>query len=93
MAHWLSSVKTDGGLVESDGSQFFVSPNEIDFSQLEGVTVQEWLDKNRNNSVLEDLHDQKALDDTGTQTVKFDKPGPVDVVVSVDARTKFRRLC
>lgn len=37
-----------------------------------------------NNSVLEDLHDQKALDGTGTQTVKFDKPGPVDVVVSVD---------
>ena len=28
------------------GSQFFISPAQIDFSQLEGVTVQEWLDKN-----------------------------------------------
>lgn len=37
-----------------------------------------------NNSVLEDLHDQKASDGTGTQTIKFDKPGPVDVVVSID---------
>jgi phytoene dehydrogenase-like protein len=43
---WLSSVKSDGSLVESDESQFFSSPTEKDFSQLEGVTVQEWLDKN-----------------------------------------------
>ena len=43
---WLSSVKSDGSLVESDESRFFNSPTEIDFSQLEGVTVQEWLDKN-----------------------------------------------
>jgi len=43
---WLSSVKSDGSLVESDESQFFNSPTKIDFSQLEGVTVQEWLDKN-----------------------------------------------
>ena len=43
---WLSSGKGDGTLVETDGSQFFKSPTEMDFSQLEGVTVQEWLDKN-----------------------------------------------
>jgi len=43
---WLSSGKGDGTLVETDGSRFFKSPTEIDFSQLEGVTVQEWLDKN-----------------------------------------------
>ena len=43
---WLSSVKSDGSLVESDEIQFFNSPTKIDFSQLEGVSVQEWLDKN-----------------------------------------------
>lgn len=43
---WLSSGKGDGTLVETDGSRFFTSPTEMDFSQLEGVTVQEWLDKN-----------------------------------------------
>ena len=31
---------------KSDGSQFFISPTKIDFSQLENVTEQEWLDKN-----------------------------------------------
>jgi predicted NAD/FAD-dependent oxidoreductase len=31
---------------KSDGSQFFISPAKIDFSQLESVTAQEWLDKN-----------------------------------------------
>ncbi len=43
---WLSSGKGDGTLVETGGSQFFKSPTEMDFSHLEGVTVQEWLDKN-----------------------------------------------
>ena len=43
---WLSSVKSDSSLAEPDGSQFFNSPTEIDFSQLENVTVQEGLDKN-----------------------------------------------
>jgi phytoene dehydrogenase-like protein len=31
---------------KNDGSQFFISPTKMDFSQLEGVTEQEWLDKN-----------------------------------------------
>ena len=43
---WLSSGNGDGTLLETNGSQFFKSPTEMDFSQLEGVTVQEWLDKN-----------------------------------------------
>src|ERR671919_1398421 len=43
---WLSSGKGDGTLVETDGSRFFKSPTEMDFSQLEGITVKEWLDKN-----------------------------------------------
>jgi phytoene dehydrogenase-like protein len=43
---WLSAGKGDGTLVETDGSRFFKSPTEIDFSQLEGITVKEWLDKN-----------------------------------------------
>lgn len=36
--------------METDESQFFKSPTEMDFSQLEGVTVQEWLDKNIHNT-------------------------------------------
>ena len=43
---WLSSGKGDETLVETNESRFFKSPTEMDFSQLEGVTVQEWLDKN-----------------------------------------------
>ena len=31
------------------------------------------------------MHDQKAPDGTGKQTVKFDKEGPADVLVSVDS--------
>jgi phytoene dehydrogenase-like protein len=38
--------KSDGSLGESDWSQFLNSLAIIDFSQLENVTVQEWLDKN-----------------------------------------------
>jgi len=52
---WLSSVKSDGSLVESDESQFFNSPTKIDFSQLEGVTVQEWLDKNIHDENLAEI--------------------------------------
>ncbi|HZD34894.1 MAG TPA: FAD-dependent oxidoreductase, partial [Nitrososphaeraceae archaeon] len=43
---WLSSGKGDGTSVKSDEIQFFNSPTNLDFSQLEGVTIQEWLDKN-----------------------------------------------
>ena len=31
---------------KNDGSQFFISPTKMDFSQLQSVTEQEWLDKN-----------------------------------------------
>ena len=38
-----------------------------------------------NGTVLKDVKDQKAPNGNGTQMVKFDKGGPVDVLVSVDA--------
>jgi phytoene dehydrogenase-like protein len=41
---------------KSDGSQFFISPAKIDFSQLESVTVQEWLDKN-----VHDINDAEII--------------------------------
>jgi phytoene dehydrogenase-like protein len=41
---------------KSDGSQFFNSSAKIDFSQLEGVTVQEWLDKN-----IHDINDAEII--------------------------------
>ena len=53
---WLSSGNGDGTLVETNGSQFFKSPTEMDFSQLEGVTVQEWLDKN-----IHDINDAEII--------------------------------
>ena len=53
---WLSSGNGDGTLVETNGSQFFKSPTEMEFSQLEGVTVQEWLDKN-----IHDINDAEII--------------------------------
>ena len=41
---------------KSDGSQFFISPTDIDFSQLESVTEQEWLDKN-----IHDINDAEII--------------------------------
>jgi len=41
---------------KSDGSQFFISPTKIDFSQLESVTEQEWLDKN-----IHDINDAEVI--------------------------------
>jgi phytoene dehydrogenase-like protein len=53
---WLSSGTGDGTLMETNGSQFFKSPTEMDFSQLEGVTVQEWLVKN-----IHDMNDAEIV--------------------------------
>jgi phytoene dehydrogenase-like protein len=41
---------------KNDGSKFFISPNKIDFSQLESVTEQEWLDKN-----IQDINDAEII--------------------------------
>ena len=38
-----------------------------------------------NGTVLKDVKDQKAPNGNGTQIVKFDKGGPIDVLISVDA--------
>ncbi len=43
-------IDSNLGLTGKDGSQFFKSPTSIDFSQLESVSVQEWLDKNVHDS-------------------------------------------
>ena len=36
-------------------------------------------------AVLKDVHDQPAQDGTGVQTLTFTKPGPANVIVSIDA--------
>jgi phytoene dehydrogenase-like protein len=41
---------------KNDGSQFFISPTQMDFSQLERVTEQEWLDKN-----IHDINDAEII--------------------------------
>ncbi len=41
---------------KSDGSQFFISPTKMDFSQLESVTEQEWLYKN-----IQDINDAQII--------------------------------
>ena len=40
---------------------------------------------NPNGSTIKDIKDQKALDGTSIQTVRFVKPDPVDVLITIDA--------
>jgi phytoene dehydrogenase-like protein len=42
----ISSMKSEGNSDETEENQFFDSLAKMDFSQLENVTVREWLDKN-----------------------------------------------
>jgi phytoene dehydrogenase-like protein len=42
----ISSMKSEGNSGETEENQFFDSLAKMDFSQLENVTVREWLDKN-----------------------------------------------
>jgi hypothetical protein len=39
----------------------------------------------QNNATVYNVHDQQAQDGTGIQTITFPKPGPITMVVSVDA--------
>jgi hypothetical protein len=39
----------------------------------------------QNNATVYNVHDQPAQDGTGIQTITFPKPGPITMVVSVDA--------
>ena len=43
-------IDSNLGLTGKDGSQFFKSPTNMDFSQLESMSVQEWLNKNVHDS-------------------------------------------
>jgi phytoene dehydrogenase-like protein len=43
-------IDSNLGLTGKDGSQFFKSPTNMDFSQLESTSVQEWLNKNVHDS-------------------------------------------
>lgn len=36
-------------------------------------------------NILKDLKDQKALDGTSTQMLRFTKPGPINILISIDA--------
>jgi hypothetical protein len=65
---------TKFGVVFKDNSQNTISAVSYSFK----VT-------DPSGKVITDLKDQKASDGTGIQTVKFTKPGPADVLVSVDA--------
>ena len=48
-------TKNNGDSYEIDGSQFFNSLAKMDFSQLESVTVQEWLDQNIQDKNLAEI--------------------------------------
>jgi phytoene dehydrogenase-like protein len=48
-------TKNNGDSSEIDGSQFFNSLAKMDFSQLESLTVQEWLDKNIQDKNLAEI--------------------------------------
>jgi phytoene dehydrogenase-like protein len=49
-------IGNDWGLTGKDGSQFIKAPTNIDFSQLESITEQEWLDKN-----IHDINDVEII--------------------------------
>ena len=36
-------------------------------------------------NILKDLKDQKALDGTSTQMLRLTKPGPINILISIDA--------
>jgi hypothetical protein len=54
---WIPSAKGEGNLGEANESQFFNSLAKVDFSQLESVTVQEWLNKNIHDKNLAEIID------------------------------------
>jgi hypothetical protein len=65
---------TDFGIIFQDSSQSLLSSVSYSFKVTDS-----------SGKVIADVHDQKAPDGTGKQTVKFDKDGPADVLVSIDA--------
>jgi hypothetical protein len=38
-----------------------------------------------NGNIIKDLKDQKALDGTSTQVLRFTKPGPMNILISIGA--------
>ena len=71
---------------KGDGSQFFISPTKIDFSQLESVTEQEWLDKN-----IHDINDAEIIKtifrlNTYANDPDIQSIGPVLHQISVGSR-------
>jgi|SRR5215212_923428 len=65
---------TDFGLIFQDNSKSIVNQVSYSFKVTDS-----------SGKVIADLHNQKAPDGTGKQTVKFDKEGPATVLVSIDA--------
>lgn len=51
----ISTLKSEGNSDEIERNQFFESLAKIDFSQLENVTVQGWLDKNIHDKNLAEI--------------------------------------
>jgi phytoene dehydrogenase-like protein len=71
---------------KGDWSQFFISPTKIDFSQLERVTEQEWLDKN-----IHDINDAEIIKtifrlNTYANDPDIQSIGPVLHQISVGSR-------
>jgi hypothetical protein len=64
----------DFGLIFQDNSKSIVNQVSYSFKVTDS-----------SGKVIADSHNQKAPDGTGKQTVKFDKEGPVTVLVSIDA--------
>jgi hypothetical protein len=65
---------TDFGIIFQDNSKNIVNQVSYSFKVTDS-----------SGKVIADLRDQKAPDGTGTQPVKFDKEGPFDILISVDA--------
>ena len=66
--------KTQFGLLFMDSSQSVVNGVNYDFKVTDS-----------NGTIIRESNDQRALDGTGVQTVNFTKPGPIHLMLRIDA--------
>jgi uncharacterized protein (UPF0333 family) len=67
---------TKFGIIFMDSSKSIIKDVSYSFKVTEG---------NTNGNIIKDLKDQKALDGTSTQVLRFTKPGPINILISIDA--------
>jgi hypothetical protein len=62
------------GIIFMDGSKSIIKDVSYSFKVTDS-----------NGNIIKDSKDQKALDGTSTQVLRFTKPGPINILISIDA--------